>query len=391
MKKTPQFDKLFVVLTCAVLLACFVYCIVFADDISAYENRPAQKVEPFSLSEYLEGAWQDKLENAMMDQMPLSETLKRLFNNTETTMLAYLMEPIMESQPEQYVSFRGLKLFAGKYLCYDPKTLADIQTGLDKRMGELNASIAENADVDAYLYYIECDVDCNFETGEKSGIWEYLSENMALPRERMQRLEVSDFSVYSRFFFQTDHHWNHVGAYEAYRQIARMMGIPETELLKPQETLTVEQPLIGTKANSAGTSILNEVFQVYRFDLPAMTTIVNGVEESYGTTFESYIGKKQGLSYAAYYGFDEGEVIFDTGREELDNILVLGNSYDNALLRPLAAHFGRTYAVDLRYYAGDLGLEFDFESYLRQNDIDKVLLIGDNSYFSGDLFMLGGE
>lgn len=390
MKKTPQFDKVFAVVTCIGLLTCFVYCIVFADDISAYENRPANKVQPFSLAEYLEGTYQDGLENALMDQMPLSETLKRLYNNTETTMLAYLMEPIMASQPEQYVSFRGLKLFGGNYLCYDPKTLFDLQTGLDKRIEELNASIGENADADFYLYYIECDVDVDFETGEKSGIWEYLSANMALPENRMQRLEIPDFETYSEYFFRTDHHWNHVGAYEGYLEIARMMGIPEDQLLRPLEILTVEQPLIGTKANSAGTSVLNEPFHTYRFELPAMVTTVNGVEEPYGTTFESYIGKTQGLSYAAYYGFDEGEVIFDTGREDLENLLILGNSYDNALLRPLASHFGKTYAVDLRYFDTDLGREFDFAAYLREHAIDKVLLIGDNSYFSGDLFMLGG-
>ena len=390
MKKTPQFEKLFVVLTCAVLLACFVYCIVFADDISAYENRPAQKVQPFSLSEFLEGAYQDGLEDALMDQMPLSETLKRLYNNTATTVLARLMEPVMEAEPEQYVSFRGLKLFGGKYLCYDPKTLSDIQSGLDKRMAELNAAITENEGVDFYLYYIECDVDINFETGEKSGIWEYLSANMALPRERMARLEISDFETYSRLFFRTDHHWNHQGAYEGYVQIAEMLGIPEAEVLLPLEVLTVEQPLIGTKANSAGTSVLNETFQAYRFGLPDMTTTVNGKEEPYGTSFESYLGTTQGLSYAAYYGFDEGEVIFDTGRDGLGNLLVLGNSYDNALLRPLAAHFDCTYAVDLRYYESDLGLEFDFAAYLHEHEIGTVLLIGDNSYFSGDLFMLGG-
>ena len=213
---------------------------------------------------------------------------------------------------------------------------------------------------------------------------------MALPEERMARLEVTDFASYSRYFLRTDHHWNYEGAYQGYRDVARMMGIPEEELLIPLEIQTVEQPLIGTKANSAGTDLMNEKFHVYRFDLPAMTTIVNGREEPYGTTFESYLGKTQGLSYAAFYGFDEGEVIFDTGREDKGNVLVLGNSYDNALLRPLAAHFGRVHAVDLRYYASDMGQEFDFDTYLAEHEIDRVLLIGDNSYFSGDLFMLGG-
>lgn len=390
MKKTPQLDKVFAVLTCAVLLACFVYCIVFADDISAYENRPAAKVEVPTWSGCLDGTFQDGLEAALMDQMPLSETLKRLFHNTSTTVLARLLEPVMDGRPEQYISFRGLQLFGGEYLCYEPRTVQDIRPGLDRRIAELNDTAAANADADFYLYYIECDVDCNFETGERSGIREYLFANMQLPENRMACLEVPDFETYSRFFFRTDHHWNHVGAYRAYLDIAGMMGIPEEQLLEPLQTLTVEQPLIGTKANSAGTGVLNETFSAYRFGLPEMTTTVNGRQEPYGRTYESYLGTTQGLSYAAYYGFDEGEVIFDTGRPELENLLVLGNSYDNALLRPLAAHFGRTFAVDLRYYETDLGREFDLETYLRDHEIHCVLLIGDNSYFSGDLFMMGG-
>lgn len=390
MKKSPQFDKLFVVLTCSALLLSFVYCIVFADDISAYENRPANKVQPFSLSEYMDGTYQDGLEDALMDQMPLSETLKRFFHNTSTTLLARLMKPVMDAHPARYVSFRDLLLFSGDYLCYNPKTLTDIQPGLDRRVEELNETIRSNPETEFYLYYIECDVDNNFETGEKSGIREYLLGRMELPDEQMAWLEVSDFETYSRCFFRTDHHWNHVGAYEGYRQTAALMGVPADALAAPLETLTVEQPLIGTKANSAGTNVLTEAFHAYRFELPGMVTTVNGEIAPYGTTFESYQGTTEGLSYAAYYGFDEGEVIFDTGRRDLDNLLVLGNSYDNALLRPLASHFGKTHAVDLRYYTADMGREFDLAAYLRDNDIDKVLLIGDNSYFSGDLFMMGG-
>ena len=392
MKKTPQFDRFFAAATCLVLLLCFLYCIVFSDDINSYENRPANKVPPFSAAEFLAGTYQDSLEDALMDQMPLSETLKRFFNNTSTTLLALIMDPILESGPRQYVSFRGLQFFGGDYLCYQTKTPADLQPAMDNRIAELNETIRNNPDVTFYLYYIECDVDIDFETGERTGIWESLSAGMDLPSQQMARLEVPDFATYSRYFFRTDHHWNHVGAYEGYRQTAGLMGIPEEELLIPLETLTVEQPLIGTKANSIGANVLNEPFHAYRFDLPAVQTRVNGdPNRTYGSAYEDYIGKTQGLSYAAYYGFDEGEVIFDTGRKDLDNLLILGNSYDNALIRNLSCHFGKTCAVDLRYYEAHLGREFDFASYLREQEIDRVLLIGDNSYFSGNLFMMGGE
>lgn len=391
MKKQPQFDRIFVVLTCAVLLACFAYCIVLADDINSYENRPAAKVQPFSLPEFLESAWQDGLEDALMDQMPLSETLKRLYNNTNTTVLAMAMEPILENRPERYVSFRGLEFFGGEYLCYRPKNLSDIQSGIDRRTGNLNESIEENSQADFYLYYIQCDGDVDFETGERSGIWEYLSSKMTLPQERMGYLEVPDFETYSRFFYKTDHHWNYAGAHTGYVDTARLLGVAEEDLLQPQETMTAPLLFSGTRANTAGTDILKESFSAYRYDLPAMEVTLNGqTVERYGVAFESYYSPDVYPGYTSYYGYDEGEVVFDTGLGG-ENLLVLGNSYDNAIVQLLASHFGRTHSVDLRYYETDMGTAFDLDAYLRENEIHKVLLIGDNSYFSGDLFMMGGE
>lgn len=42
------------------------------------------------------------------------------------------------------------------------------------------------------------------------------------------------------------------------------------------------------------------------------------------------------LSYGAFYGGDDGEIIFDTGRTDRGNLLVIGESYDNAILKLLA-------------------------------------------------------
>lgn len=391
MKKQPQFDIFFVVLTCMVLLACFVYCIVFEDDISSYENRPAAKVQPFSLSEFLDSTWQDGLEDALMDQMPLSETLKRFYNNSNTTVLAMVMEPIMDGRPERYVSFRGLELFGGEYLCYRPKQLSDIQSGIDRRTANLNESITRNPQVDFYLYYIQCDGDVNFETGEMSGIWEYLSSRMILPQEQMGYLEVPDFETYSRFFYKTDHHWNYAGAHAGYLEAARLLGVGEEDLLQPLETMTAPLHFSGTRANTAGTGVLKESFSAYRYDLPEMKVTLNGSSvERYGVDFEDYYNPGVYPGYTSYYGYDEGEVVFDTGLEA-DNLLVLGNSFDNAIVQLLASHFGRTHSVDLRYFETDMGKAFDLDTYLRENEIQKVLLIGDNSYFSGDLFMMGGN
>lgn len=389
MKKTPQFDKFFLVVSCAVLLACFVYSIVFSDDINAYENRPANKLESFSVREYLDGSWQNGMEDALMDQMPLSETLKRLYNNTATTIHALLMEPVLGDKPERYISFRGLYFYGGDYLCYEPQKVEELQSGLDSRIRNLNEVIAANPDVEFFLYYIERDSDNNFETGETAGIREYLFSRMDLPQDRMDYLKVPDFETYSRYFYRTDHHWNHAGAYAGYLDAAKLLGAEE--VLAPLETMTAVNTFAGTKAAKAGTDVLQEPFHAYRFDLPEMTVTVNGqVVDILGVPFEHYYDANVWPGYTAYYGYDEGEVVYDTGKEDRENLLVLGNSYDNAILMLLASHFGRTHGVDLRHYETDMGMAFDFDAYLREHDIDRVLLIGDSSYFSGDLFMMGG-
>ena len=155
--------------------------------------------------------------------------------------------------------------------------------------------------------------------------------------------------------------------------------------------MTAANPFSGTKANSAGTSILEEPFHAYRYGFPDMEVTLNGqTVERYGVAFEGYYDPDVYPGYTSYYGYDEGEIVFDTGRGG-ENLLVLGNSYDNAIVQLLASHFGRTHSVDLRYYETDMGNPFDLDAYLRENEIQKVLLIGDNSYFSGDLFMMGGD
>ena len=94
------------------------------------------------------------------------------------------------------------------------------------------------------------------------------------------------------------------------------------------------------------------------------------------------------LSYGAFYGGDDGEIIFDTGRTDRGNLLVIGESYDNAILKLLASHFDRTYSVDLRYYRNYMGSDFSLGDYLRRNNITKVLLIGNVDYYISPDFAL---
>ena len=87
------------------------------------------------------------------------------------------------------------------------------------------------------------------------------------------------------------------------------------------------------------------------------------------------------MSYGGYYGFDCGEAAFHTGHAGAGNILVLGESFDNAIVALLATHFENLYSVDLRAYEEDMGEPFRFSEYVEAHDIDTVLFIGNIDYY----------
>lgn len=238
----------------------------------------------------------------------------------------------------------------------------------------------------------------NFQTGERSGIYEYIRENLDLPQGHIDRLAVADFEDYRRYFLKTDHHWSYCGAYQGYTEILQMLA-PEETPLQPLETVTLGT-LSGSKAAGIGVYGFEEDFTAYRFAFPDMSVTVNGQPAAdYGSQSAWFqraddglpATAADGLRYGGFYGGDDGEVVFDTGRSERENLLILGDSYDNAIIKLLAAHFGRTYAVDQRYYEEEDGGPFDLEDYLRERNITKVLAVGNGVSFQMTEFAWGEE
>ena len=69
------------------------------------------------------------------------------------------------------------------------------------------------------------------------------------------------------------------------------------------------------------------------------------------------------------------------------NILLLGDSFDNAIRKLVASHFNKTFSVDERTYEEDMGEPFILAEYVQKNDIDIVVYDGDILAFSGDAFL----
>lgn len=382
---------LFVGIIVLFLLSGLVFTLFFPEDINYLENRSANKVEKFTLETYLNGEFQRKFSDALNDQVPLQGRMKKMYNYLNSSYEKGMIAKAFGEKTERYISIKDGLLFEDS-LVYAPSDLEVIKQNIDRKAANIESRVKEHPDIDFYIYYIEKDTDINFETNEKIGAFEYLSEALQKENIPMSALEINNFKDFERNFYKTDHHWNCYGAYQGYSEVMDLLDINE-EILKPKKEMVLENyTLSGSKAAGIGvTGIFTESFPVYQFQYPEMDICIDGEEaEDYGRQ-QKYIseeGNQENFSYGEFYGWDNAEIIFDTHHTEKENLLVIGESYDNAILKLLASHFEKTYSIDLRNYERTFGSKFQFSKYVKDNQIDKVLLIGNIDYFTMDEFML---
>lgn len=385
-------DIIFVGMIVLFLVLGLVCTLFFPEDINYLENRSANKVEKLTAESYLSGEFQKKFSDALNDQVLLQGRMKKLYNNFnsyfEKSMLSYAMKNGAE---QRYVSIKDGLLYCDN-LVYYPRDLDSMKENLDKKIENIEKIANEFPNIEFDIYYIEKDTDINFETNEKVGAYEYLSKRIKRDNIRMDALKIDNFDDFESEFYKTDHHWNCYGSYQGYCDIMNLLNKSD-EIIKPTKKLVLKKyKLSGSKAAAIGANdVFVEEFPVFQFQFPKMDIFIDGVGvKDYGNQ-QGYIqgeASKEGFTYGAFYGGDNGEIIFDTHKIEKENILIIGESYDNAILKLLASSFNKTYSIDLRNYERTFGTQFRFSEYVKENQIDKVLLIGNVDYFVMDEFML---
>ena len=376
--------RIFALLILLILLIGIVTTLFFPDEINYYENRYANKVPEFGYSAFLDGTYQDGVEDALSDQVQLALTAKKAYNDS-CAKLSKAVIDLLVSHSDQYIIYKNVIFYKDKIL-YNTQSMEKIQSAFDAKIKDLNSAFEKYPQLDFYMYYIEKDTDIDFRTNEKIGAYEYLKANINLPDSRFSRFEINSFDEFADYFYSTDHHWNYKGSYKGYSEVISMLG--GTPLI-PADTVSPGYRFAGSKARDLG-GLYTDEMTIYRFDLPKMSITIDGKpSDDYGCQDEYAAGKVPKPSYGLVYGTDSGEIIFDTHTEG-ENLLVIGESYDNAILKLLASHFSKTYSVDLRNYEPLLGRPFDFSSYVKEHNIDKVLLIGNIDYYIMQEFMLKG-
>lgn len=370
---------IFLVLLSVIFITGMCVFIKNEEDISVSENRKLETFQHFTLNSFFDGSFQNNFEKAISDQFLLSEEIRVSYRQAIAGLPSFgLKDNICHNNYLRLESNDGRDrgtFNCEDYIMYMTEPLShkkrQIVENNIKKYNHLNTLS------DVYYYFVDDPSSFDFRSNKKvNDYYGWLNESMT-GEKGLSRLEYDNFEQYKKYFYKTDHHWNYQGSYQGFLDIAKMLGINRTE--EPKTLYTNHECFYGSYSRATGNYDYCEEFSFYDLNLPNHKVFINQKPDIYNH-YDDY--KKHNYEYeintnyyAFVYGDDFAEIIFDFYQPKEDNLLIISNSYSNAINELIARNFNKTYVVDLRHYKEFFDKDFIPKNYIEENDVDKVLVL----------------
>lgn len=340
-------------------------------DFSEQENRMLQTAPKFTFSSLFSGKFTSAFETYVTDQFAFRDAWTTLKARSELA--------------------SGKKENKGVYLCeketlIEPYT-APSESDLDFSLEAVNA-LSESAGVPVVFALIP----------SASEIW---ADKLPAGAPNDSQRETIDHAysfvraqtadVYGALeahrdepiFYRTDHHWTTLGAYYGYTAIAEAMGLTPVPLSDYTEQV-VSRDFYGTAYSASGFSwVAPDFISIYvPQDGVMVTNYPVGAPEEGSMYVETFLRVKD--KYKFFYGGNTPLLTIETAHPDAPSLLILRDSYTDAMSPFLTAHFSKIHILDLRYYKTSL------RAYIEDNDIDNILVCYNVKNFSedGNIFLM---
>lgn len=177
-------------------------------------------------------------------------------------------------------------------------------------------------------------------------------------------------------YYKTDHHWTTKGAYIAYLELCREMGLtPQKE-----EDFNIQQvtdEFYGSLYSKSGfRHIQPDRLELYLPKDQAKSTVTYVDEEKTTDSLYAMEQLHRKDKYAVFLNGNHARIHIKTANPSGRKLLVVKDSYANSLIPFLLKHFSEINVVDLRYYEENLA------SFANEQGIqDMLLLYNANTFF----------
>lgn len=195
--------------------------------------------------------------------------------------------------------------------------------------------------------------------------------------QNVRRVEIFDTMKEHKneyIYFRTDHHWTGLGAYYAYVHFCEVKGIQALPL--SSYTVRSFDNFLGSFYNDSGKDpALGGTPDVVDTYTPPCNTKMTVTERS-GNSFVTPMiynatTNKPAYKYSAFiYGDNPFTVIENTDMTGGDALILVKESFGNAIAPLLTYHYKYVYVVDYRYYTGTLNSLVDTAKNASGGNVD---------------------
>ena len=329
MRKAP----LFTAVTALLLLLAGAQLVLPARDMSGMENRRLAAAPAFSAEGFADGGWTQAWETFAADQLPLRDAFVALHTACRTAL----------GRRETGGVIRG----SGGWLL-------DRSDDWSERNVRLNAGalarLAELTSKPVYLLAVPSSA-CIYP--EKAPAHAPLADEQALLAAAAEETAVVPLAgplaaarEAAPLYYRTDHHWTAAGARVGYEAACGALGLDPL----PDAAAETVPGFYGSYYARCPLPWLEA--DTLSFAYPDRVTLVIDGEEQAGLWDpEALAGRDK---YAALLCGNHPVVELKCESAPEGSLLVIKDSYANALLPALARHYRSVVAVDPRYFTGDM-------------------------------------
>lgn len=324
---------------------------------SPMENRMLAQKPKLTVGEVLSGNYMEAYETYMTDQFAARDNWIRMKSLSERAL--------------------GKQVSHGVYYGKDGY-LAEQLLSLDERQLEKNKAAVEafcgRTDSKVYFALIPGSVEIN-----RDKFSPFISDvdQHAVMEEIYQELADTGavcVDLYDalwehrqeELFYRTDHHWTSLGAYYGYQAFLEAKGEPAVPLSDYTQT-TRSENFYGTLYSKTGAFWLkpDQIHTYVEDEGIEVLHIERSVKK--GTLYEErYLDEKD--QYSMFLGGNQPLAVICTKNTELPKLLVIRDSYFDAMVPFLTPHYSEIYVVDFRYNRSDV------EAFMQENGITEVLI-----------------
>ena len=356
-------------------------CLTAPSGWSVYENRALASLPDHSLSAILSGRTADGIESFLKDHVFRRNDWLRLYTAWELNVRRSPVVNGVAVTPQALLPEGSVSDYSAAKLKTEAEdmasSLAAIRAAAEEAGGVfLYVGVPEQRS--ALRAYYPSDMDSGAaKTDAEEAAFEKAMSDAGVPLLLMRPVfeQTGDPLAY---YSAVDHHYNLRGAYLTYETIRARLADMGAELEDVQMDFSaLPNPFYGTYSRKLyGLSPVSEQLLVGSFGAePAYSRWDNGVRTDAPMT-QLPSNAQEPVFYTAYMGGDKAETIVKTDRSDLPKLLIVGDSFTNAL-ETIAWHsFGEMRSLDYRHYTGQA-----LTQYIAAYRPDVVLVVRDDTSY----------